>query len=81
MEFVDIYAEQIRRWQDQAPSAAQRRELNRLDEQNRRLRQATTEVLTLVAELRKGTINRIMAMSDLELALRALLGTLPPDRS
>ena len=81
MEYVDIYAEQIRRWQDQAPSAAQRRELNRLDEQNRRLRQATTEVLTLVAELRKGTINRIMAMSDLELALRALLGTLPPDRS
>jgi hypothetical protein len=37
--------------------------------------------LTLVAELRKGTINRIMAMSDLELGLRALLGTLPPDRS
>jgi hypothetical protein len=38
------------------------------------------EVLTLVAELRKGTINRIMAMSDLELGLRALLGTLPPGR-
>jgi hypothetical protein len=45
------------------------------------LRQTTTEVLSLVVELRKGTINRIMAMSDLELDLRALLGTLPPDRS
>jgi hypothetical protein len=34
------------------------------------LRQATTEVLTLAAELRKGTINRIMAMSDLDSASR-----------
>ena len=80
LQFVDIYAEQLRRWQDQAPSAAQRRELNRLDEQNRCLRQATTEVLTLAAELRKGTINRIMATSDLELGLQAMLGTLPPGR-
>jgi hypothetical protein len=30
--------------------------------------------------LRKGTINRIMAMSDLELGLQAMLGTLPPGR-
>jgi len=80
LQFVDIYAEQLRRWQDQAPSAAQRRELNRLDEQNRCLRQATTEVLTLAAELRKGTINRITAMSALELGLQAMLGTLPPGR-
>jgi hypothetical protein len=75
---LSIYAEQLRRWQNLAPSAAQRRELNRLDEQKRRLRQATSEVLTLGAELRKGTVNRIMAMSDLELGLQAMLGTLPP---
>ena len=81
LEFVDIYAEQLRRWRDQGPSAAQRRELDRLEEQNRRLRQVTTEVLTLAAELRKGTIDRIMAMSDLELGLQALLGTLPSGRS
>ena len=49
-----------------------------LEEQNRRLRQVTTEVLALAAELRKGTIDRIMAMSDLELGMQALLGTLPP---
>ena len=41
-------------------------------------RQVTTEVLALAAELRKGTIDRIMAMSDLELGMQALLGTLPP---
>ena len=33
------------------------------------MRQVTTEVLTLATELRKGTIDRIMAMSDLELGL------------
>jgi hypothetical protein len=42
------------------------------------LRQVTTEVLALAAELRKGTIDRIMAMSDLELGMQALLGTLRP---
>jgi hypothetical protein len=80
LQFVDIYAEQLRRWRDQGPSAAQREELDRLEEKNRNLRQVTTEVLTLAAELRKGTIDRITAMSDLELGLQALLGTLPPRR-
>lgn len=78
LEFVDIYAEQVRRWRAEGPAATQRRELDRLEEQNRRLRQVTTEVLALAAELRKGTIDRIMAMSDLELGMQALLGTLPP---
>ncbi|HME26409.1 MAG TPA: hypothetical protein VKI44_34650, partial [Acetobacteraceae bacterium] len=81
LEFVDIYAEQLRRWRAQGPSAAQRQELVRLEEKNRHLRQVTTDVLTLATELRKGTIDRIMAMSDLELGLQALLGTPPPGRS
>jgi transposase-like protein len=78
LEFVDLYAERVRRWRAEGPSATQRRELDRLEEQNRRLRQVTTEVLALAAELRKGTVERIMAMSDFELGLQALLGTLPP---
>jgi len=32
LQFVDIYAEQLRRWRDQGPSAAQREELDRLEE-------------------------------------------------
>jgi hypothetical protein len=59
LEFVDIYAEQLRRWRDHGPSAAQRQELDRLEEKNRLLRQVTTDVLTLATELRKGTIDRI----------------------
>jgi hypothetical protein len=52
-----------------------------LDEQNRRLRQVTEDVLALARELSEGTIDRIMATDDLELGLRALLGMLPSRRS
>lgn len=80
LRFVGIYAEQLRRWRDQDPSAARCQELDRLEEKNGQLRQVTTEVLALATELRKGTIDRIIAMSDLEIGLQALLGTLPPGR-
>ncbi len=79
LEFVDIYAEQIQRWRTQGPSAAQTRELDRLEEQNRHLRAVTTDVLALAQELRKATIDRIMAMSDLEVGLRAVF-EIPPSR-
>ena len=81
LEFVDIYAEQLRRWRAERLSPAQRRELDRLDAQNRRLRQLTGAVLALAQELRKGTIERVMAMSDLELGLQALRRARPPGRS
>jgi hypothetical protein len=80
LAFVDIYAEQLRRWRAERPSAAQQRELDRLEAQNSCLRQATRDVLDLAAELRRGTIDRIMEHSDLELGLRALLGGRPPRR-
>ena len=81
LQFVDIYTEQLRRWRDQGPSAARRQELDRLEEKNRHLRQTIAAVLTLATELRKGTIDRVMTMSDLELGLQTLLGTLPPSRA
>ncbi len=74
LEYVDVYDQQISRWRTEIPSAAQTRELDRLEEQNRQLRAATMEVLALAGELRKGSIDRIMEMSDLELGLQALLG-------
>ena len=81
LAFVDIYAEQLRRWRAEGPSARQQQELDRLDEQNRRLRQVTTNVLALAIELRKGTIDRVVEQSDLELGLQALLGRRsPPDQ-
>jgi hypothetical protein len=81
MEFVDIYTQQISRWRNEKPSAAQARELDRLDEQNQQLRGVTADVLALAGELRKGTIERVLGMSDLELGLQYLLGRHSPDRS
>ena len=80
MEFVDIYAQQISRWRTGKPSADQTRELDRMEAQNQQLRAATADVFALAAELRKGTIERVMGMSDLELGLQALLGSRGPGR-
>ena len=62
------------------PSTAQTRELDRMEEQNRQLRAVIEDVLALAFVLRKGTINRIMAMSDVEIGLQALLGSRPASR-
>jgi hypothetical protein len=43
--------------------------------QNHQLRAVTADVLALAGELRKGTIDRVLAVSGLELGLQALLGT------
>jgi nitrogen-specific signal transduction histidine kinase len=80
LEFVDIYAQQIRRWRIERPTSDQTRELDRMEEQNRQLRAVTANVLSLVHELRQGTINRIIETSDVELGLRALLGNSPITR-
>lgn len=80
MEFVDIYGQQISRWRTGKPSADQTRELDRMEAQNQQLRAATADVLALAAELRQGTIERVMGMSDLELGLQALLGSRGPGR-
>ena len=44
-----------------------------MEKQNQQLRIVTTDVLALARELRKGTIERVLGMSDLELGLQALL--------
>ncbi len=77
MEFVTIYTQQISRWRDEKPSASQTRALDRMATQNQQLRDVTADVLTLARELRKGTIERVRGMSDVELGLQSLLGNRP----
>lgn len=77
MDYVDIYTQQISRWRTEKPSASQARELDRMEELNQQLRGVTADVLALASELRKGTIERVLGMSDLELGIRAVL----PNRS
>ena len=73
LEFVAIYDQQISRWRTEKPLADQTRELVRMEAQNGHLRAVTADVLALASELRKGTIERVLAMSDVELGLHALL--------
>ena len=80
LEFVNIYAQQIGRWRTEKPSVDQMRELDRMEEQNRRLRAVTVDVLALARELRKGTVERVLGMNDVELGLQALLGGRPATR-
>jgi hypothetical protein len=80
MDYVKIYTQQISRWRKAKPSAAQARELDRMDTQNQQLRALTADVLALASELREGTIERVLGMSDLELGLRHLLGKQPSNR-
>ena len=42
------------------------------------LRAATADILALASELRKGTIECVMGMSDVELGLQVLLGSRRP---
>ena len=81
MEFVDIYTQQIGRWLRQRLSASQARELDRMEKQNQQLRGITADVLALASQLRKGTIERVLGMSDLELGLQYLLGRHSSDRA
>jgi len=76
MEFIGIYGQQITRWRAEQPSSARISELDRMDSQNQQLRDVTKAVLDLAGELRKGTIDRVLGMSDLELGLQTLLGTM-----
>ncbi len=80
MEFVDLYEQQIRRWRAENPSAAQNTELDQIEKENRELRAVTANVLALAPELRKGSIDRILEMSDLEIGLQTRLGARSSDR-
>ena len=74
LEFVGIYDQQIARWKATKPSAAVTTELDRMEVRNTELRDVTDQVLALGQQLRTGTIDRVLGMSDLELGLRAMRG-------
>ena len=72
-DFLGGFAEPLARWRHEQPSSAQRRELDRLQEQLERLRAVLSAILALAEELQQGTIERVLAKSDLELGIEALL--------
>lgn len=65
-------------WLSENLSEAQRYQVNDLLAKLSGLRTRTQELLTLLAEIKQGTIDRILEMDDAELGLRVLLDQLKP---
>ena len=74
MEDVWLYEEQLARWKKEDPTSAQEQEIGRLDKQVEQLRKVLTDILTLADRLKEGTIEKILAKDDAELALEVLSG-------
>jgi len=67
-----MYKEQLRRWRAGTLTAAQRREVERLTGQLGRLRAVIDQILALTDELKGGTIEKMLAKSDVEVGLDML---------
>jgi hypothetical protein len=72
------YTEQLARWQRARPTPTQQQELERLTHQLTALRRVLTASLALAEELQAGTIEKVLAKDDVELAMEFLLGKRTP---
>jgi hypothetical protein len=77
LEWCGVYDRQLLRWRGQRLTDAQRREVARLEGVQRDLRLVLTRILELVDELGRGTIERQLANSDLEIGLEYLFRAHP----
>jgi hypothetical protein len=77
LEWCDVYDRQLERWRSQRLTAAQHGEVVRLQAVSGELRVELTRTLELGNELGRGTIERQLAKSDLELGLERLLRSDP----
>lgn len=73
---IPLHEQQLRWWLTEALSEAQRYQVNDLLVRLARLREQNLALLDLLAELKQGTIDRILEMDDEELGRRALGGEL-----
>jgi len=64
-----LFVEQVARWKRDPLTPAQREVVERLDGQVIALGELLTAILALAAELRPGTIDRVMEKSDIELGV------------
>ena len=71
---LGVFDEQLKRWTAQASkyTSAQNQEVGRLVEQMAQVHHIVTSILELAAEIKKGTIETVLAKSDFELGLEAL---------
>ena len=74
-EDLALYEEQLARWTRADPTADEAREIDQLQGALGEARRLGSEILTLVEELKEGTIDHILRMGDVEPALEVLSGT------
>ena len=72
IEYVNCYDNQLNRWKKGPLTPNQREKVDGLAIGNKRRRELTENLISLLKELKKGTINRILEMDDEELGLNAL---------
>jgi hypothetical protein len=75
-----LFEEQLARWKMDKLSVGQRHEVDRLTEQVGRCRTVIESILSLAEQLKQGTIEKVLAKSDLELGLEFLLSKGKPHR-
>ena len=68
-----LWDEQLKRWGAGRLTEIQRREVERLQGQMKKIREQVTVILELADDLSKGTIEKVMAKSDAELGMEFLL--------
>jgi len=73
LETVDLYDQQAERWLQDQLTPQQRQAVETMLAQTSRIRDLSQKILELLADIEKGTIDRIMAKSDLEVGLEFLL--------
>lgn len=76
LSFIPLHERQLNWWLSENITGAQRYQVKDLLAKLPTLREKTEELLTLLAELKLGTIDRILEMSDEELGRRFLRGEL-----
>jgi len=79
-EDVELYAEQLLRWQAGRLDGGQGQVIERLSSQVERWRREVAATLGLADELKDQTIEALMRKSDLELGIEALFGQKPRRR-
>jgi hypothetical protein len=69
-EFIWIYEKQLSRWGVEKLSISQKNEITRLQGQVEKWNIGLTDILALAEELKSGTIEKMVAKSDLKLGMK-----------
>jgi hypothetical protein len=81
LDTLSIYDDQLRRWQAEALTPAQRQEVTRLVEVAGQLREVLDEIIELGEWLKARTIEKTLAKNDEELGLEFFMGMMGMDPS